>query len=273
MPTTIDVEKGRVSVDLERPTSGVRSARRVPGRRLALFLLLVAAAALLWWLGRQGGAQVPRFAAWVDGLGVWGALVFVVGYAVAAVALVPGSLLTLAAGAIFGLARGTVLVLAGATLGASAAFLIARYLARGPVERRLAANPRFATLDRAVGREGRKIVFLLRLSPVVPFNLLNYALGLTRVRFVDYLVACLGMLPGTFLYVYYGKLLGTVAAAAGGAEVERGVEYWLFLGLGVAATVAVTAVITRRARQALAAQAPELDEGARSEPPTGGDAG
>jgi uncharacterized membrane protein YdjX (TVP38/TMEM64 family) len=232
----------------------VRSTRAV-----LLVLAALAAAALLLWLGRQGGAQVPRFAAWVEGLGVWGPLAFIAGYAVAAVALVPGSLLTLAGGAIFGLVEGTIYVFAGATLGASAAFLVGRYGARGAVERRLAGSPRFAALDRAVGREGRKIVFLLRLSPIFPFNLLNYGLGLTRVRFVDYLVACLGMLPGTFLYVYYGKLLGTVAAVAGGAEVERGAEYWLFLGLGVAATIAATAVITRRARQALAAEAPELE--------------
>lgn len=248
------------------PSPAPRRERPGRGRLLALVAAGAVALALLVWLGREAGGQVPRFAAWVDGLGVWGPVAFVAGYVVAAVALVPGSLLTLAAGAIFGLARGTLYVFVGATLGACAAFLVARYGARGAVERRLAAHPRFAALDHAVGREGRKIVFLLRLSPVFPFNLLNYGLGLTRVRFADYLVACLGMLPGTFLYVYYGKLLGTVAAVAGGAEVERGWEYWLFLGLGVAATVAVTAVITRRARQALAAEAPELAPGAAAEP-------
>ena len=109
-----------------------------------------------------------------------------------------------------------------ATLGASAAFLVSRYVARGFVERRLAGNERFAAIDRAIGTEGRKIVLLLRLSPVFPFNLLNYALGLTRVRFADYLVASVGMLPGTLLYVYYGKVAGDVARLAGGAAVPRG---------------------------------------------------
>jgi uncharacterized membrane protein YdjX (TVP38/TMEM64 family) len=232
-----------------------------------LVLAGAAVATLLIWLGRQGGAHVLRFADWVDGLGVWGPIAFITGYALAAVALVPGSLLTLAAGAIFGLAEGTLYVFVGATLGASAAFLVSRYLARGVVERRLASSPRFAALDRAVGREGRKIVFLLRLSPVFPFNLLNYGLGLTRVRFVDYLVACLGMLPGTFLYVYYGKVAGSLTALAGGADVENGWEQWLLLGLGAAATIAVTAVITRRARQALAAEAPELAGGAAGASP------
>ena len=112
-------------------------------------------------------------------------------------------------------------VLVAATLGACAAFLVSRHLARALVERRLDSNPRFAAIDRAVGEQGRKIVFLLRLSPIFPFNMLNYGLGLTRVRFVDYLLACAGMLPGTLLYVYYGKLAGDVAALAGGAAVER----------------------------------------------------
>jgi uncharacterized membrane protein YdjX (TVP38/TMEM64 family) len=222
--------------------------RRLPAAKLALALAALAGLVLL---GRSLGAELPRFAAWVEELGVLGPLVFVLGYAAAVVAFAPGSLLTLAAGAIFGLAKGTLYVFVAATLGASAAFLVARHLARGAVERRLAADARFAAIDRAVGEQGRKIVFLLRLSPVFPFNLLNYALGLTRVRFADYFVACAGMLPGTLLYVYYGKLAGDVAAFAGGAGVERGMGYWAILLLGLAATVAVTTVVTRAARAAL----------------------
>jgi uncharacterized membrane protein YdjX (TVP38/TMEM64 family) len=95
-----------------------------------------------------------------------------------------------------------------------------------------------------------KIVLLLRLSPVFPFNLLNYGLGLTRVRFLDYLLASIGMLPGTLLYVYYGMVAGEVAAAVGGAAVERGPAYWTLLAIGLLATVAVTAVVTRIARRA-----------------------
>jgi uncharacterized membrane protein YdjX (TVP38/TMEM64 family) len=129
---------------------------------------------------------------------------------------------------------------------------VSRHLARRTVERRLAGNQRFAAIDRAVGAQGRKIVFLLRLSPVFPFNLLNYALGLTQVRFVDYLIGSLGMIPGTILYVYYGKLAGDVAAlAGGGARVEKGAGYYAVLLLGLVATVAVTTVVTRTARRAL----------------------
>jgi uncharacterized membrane protein YdjX (TVP38/TMEM64 family) len=204
-------------------------------------------------VGRSAGDAVPRFASWVEGLGFWGPLVFVFAYAAAVVAMVPGSVLTLAAGAIFGLVQGTIYVFFAATLGAALAFLVSRHLARSLVERRLQGNERFSAIDRAVGGEGRKIVFLLRLSPIFPFSLLNYALGLTRVGFWDYFVASLGMIPGTVLYVYYGKLAGDVASLAGGAEVERGAEYWAVLLLGLAATVAVTAVVTRSARRALAA--------------------
>ncbi|HLY36827.1 MAG TPA: TVP38/TMEM64 family protein [Candidatus Binatia bacterium] len=211
----------------------------------------MAVVAALVVAGRLAGGALPRFTAWVNGLGVWGPVVFILGYAAAVVAFVPGSVLTLAAGAIFGLAQGTIYVFVAAVLGSTAAFLVARHLARAAVERRIARNPRFGAIDRAVAAEGRKIVFLLRLSPVFPFTLLNYVLGLTRVRFADYLVASLGMIPGTVLYVYYGKLAGDVATLAAGAPTPRGAGYWTVLALGLAATVAVTTVVTRAAGRAL----------------------
>jgi uncharacterized membrane protein YdjX (TVP38/TMEM64 family) len=218
---------------------------------VARILLGLAAIGALYFLGRHAGAYLPRFAEWVDGLGAWGPAVFIAGYAVAVVGLVSGLLLTLAGGAIFGIVEGTAYVFVGATLGAAAAFLVARYAARSWVERRVEGNPRFAAVDRAVGRDGRRIVLLLRLVPFFPFVLLNYALGLTRVRFADYLIASVGMLPATVLYVYYGRLLGEVAALAGGVELERGAADYAVLGLGLAAAIAVTAVVTRVARRAL----------------------
>ena len=168
----------QLSVGVASPASAPR--RGLPFGRIAL---VVVGLVVLVALGRQAGSYIPQFAQWVNGLGVWGPIVFILGYAVAAVAFVPGSLLTLAAGAIFGLAQGVVYVFIAAVLGSSAAFLVSRYLARRAIERRLASNPRFAAIDRAVGAQGRKIVFLLRLSPVFPFNLLNYGLGLTKVTF------------------------------------------------------------------------------------------
>ena len=234
---------------MSSPATDASPSGRFPVARVLLALAVVVVLAVA---GRRAAVLIPAFSGWVDGLGVWGPVAFVAGYAVATVAFVPGSLLTLAAGALFGLGKGTVLVLVAATLGASLAFLVSRYLARAAVERRLAGNARFAAIDRAIGTQGRKIVLLLRLSPVFPFNLLNYALGLTRVRFADYLVASIGMLPGTLLYVYYGKVVGDVARLAGGAAVPRDRAYYAVLGLGLAATVVVTTLVTRMARRALA---------------------
>ena len=181
----------------------------------------------------------------VQSYGRWGPAVFIAGYAVLAVALIPGSVLTLGAGAIFGLSYGVVYVMAGASLGAAGGFLVARYFARGYVERRIQENPRFAAIDRAIGRDGLKITALLRLSPVFPFNFLNYALGLTKVPFLHYNLASIAMIPGTFLYVYYGSLAGDAASAQGD------VWSWVQKGVGLVATIIVTAIITRTARRAL----------------------
>ncbi|MDH3404110.1 MAG: TVP38/TMEM64 family protein [Acidobacteriota bacterium] len=226
------------------------SALKVAGGLAALAVLVV--------LGRRLGGYIPEFAAWVDGLGVWGPIVFAAGYAAATVAFIPGFLLTLAAGAIFGLGKGTVTVFLGASAGACLAFLVARYVARGAVERRIAGNARFAAIDRAVAKEGLKIVTLMRLAPVFPFNLMNYGLGLTKVSFRDYALACFGMIPGTFLYVYYGKALGSLAAIAGGAEIERGAGYWVTFGIGMMAAAAATFFVARIARRALAQEVEDV---------------
>jgi len=220
----------------------------VPWTRIAIG---VAALVALVLLGRAAGGYVPAFAQWVNGLGAWGPAAFIAGYALAVVAFAPASLLTLAGGAIFGVGAGVAYVFAAAVIGSSLAFLISRYLARTAIERRLAGNEKFAAIDRAVGRQGRWIVFLLRLSPAFPFNLLNYALGLTRVSFADYVVASIGMVPGTILYVYYGKLAGDVATLASGTAVEKGAGYYGVLALGLVATIVVTTLVTRTARRAL----------------------
>jgi uncharacterized membrane protein YdjX (TVP38/TMEM64 family) len=226
------------------------SSRRKIGP-VAVVTAVIAFVVLLFFLGRETAAAIPRFAEWVEGLGPSGPAMFVLGYVVATVAFVPGSLLTLAAGAVFGLLWGTIWVFIGATAGATLAFLVSRYVARRTVEKRLAGNARFAAIDRAIGESGLRIALLLRLSPAFPFNLLNYALGLTRIRLRDYVIASAGMLPGTLLYVYYGKLAGDVAALAAGVRPERGPAYYVVMALGLIATVAVTTVVTGAARRAL----------------------
>ena len=177
--------------------------------------------------------------------------VFILVYAFAVVALIPASLLTLAAGAVFGLLPGAVYALIGATLGSTAAFLLGRYVARRLVAKRLAAMPRFVAIERAVSAHGRRIVFLLRLSPVVPFNFLNYALGLTTISVWDFVFASLGTVPGAFVYAYAGKVAGEALVLAGQAEVPKNASYYAVLLAGLVATVAATTVVTRTARRAL----------------------
>ena len=184
-------------------------------------------------------------------LGPWGAVVFVAAYVVATVTLAPAFLLSMAAGAVFGLWRGTLLVFAGAVLGASAVFAIASPLSRSRLLRRLDRDPRVAAVRRAVAGEGAWVMFLLRLSPAVPFVLLNYALALSGARYRVFLVASVGMLPATVLYVYYGKVAGDVAKVAAGLVPPRGPEYYVLLVVGLAATVAATHAITKAARNAM----------------------
>ena len=233
----------------ENPSSVDTNSTRRPLLKVAIGVAALIAGVLL---GRLAGGYVQPFAQWVDGLGFWGPLVFVLAYAAAVVAFVPASLLTLGAGAIFGVVWGVIYVFVAATIGAGLSFLVARYVARAAVEKRLATNEKIIAVDRAVAAEGRKIVFLLRLVPIIPFNALNYGLGLTRVSFADYLVGSIGMIPATLMYVYSGKVAGDVAELASGASVSQGAGYYAFLGLGLAATIAVTVVVTRIARRALA---------------------
>ncbi len=240
----------RGSSDAGSSDAGSNTKASKTGLALKIVVSIVALGGILY-LGKQLGGYIPQFAEWVEGLGVWGPVVFVLGYAVATVGFIPGSLLTLAAGAIFGLAKGTVIVFLGATIGSALAFLVARYVARGWVENKIAGNPKFAAIDGAVANEGFKIVTLLRLAPIFPFNLMNYGLGLTKVSFWHYVAASVGMIPGTFLYVYYGSAIGSLAAVAGGAEVERGAGGWITFAVGLVAAVAVAIYVGRIAKRAL----------------------
>lgn len=197
----------------------------------------------------SGSGLVASLRSRVDGFGMAGPLVYGLAYVLATLLLVPGSPLTIGAGVAFGLLWGTVLVSAASVAGAAAAFLIARYVAREKVAGWVRGREKFEAVDRAVGSEGWKVVALIRLSPVFPFNFLNYAFGLTRVRFGPYVLASwVAMLPGTLMYVYIGAAGTSVAAAATGAA------DWGRTALQVAgllATIAMVVLVTRRARQVL----------------------
>jgi uncharacterized membrane protein YdjX (TVP38/TMEM64 family) len=224
--------------------------------RWSLFALLLAGAVAAVRL-MPVQRWVLALVAAVQDAGLAGASLYVAVYVVATVCLLPGSLLTLAAGFIYGPVYGTPVALVAANLGATAAFLLARSTLREQVQRRLEKQPRFAALDALVGEHGFRVVALLRLSPLFPFTLLNYALGLTRVSLRAYFVASLlGMLPGTFLYVYLGSLVPSAAALVSGQRPEGGAAGQALFWGGLAATAAVTLVITRLARRALARAAP-----------------
>jgi uncharacterized membrane protein YdjX (TVP38/TMEM64 family) len=187
----------------------------------------------------------------VESVGFWGPVLLAGAYVVACVLFVPGSVLTLGAGFLFGVVRGTIAVSVGSVLGATAAFLVGRTLLRRWIERRITAYPRFQAIDRAVGNEGFKIVLLLRLSPVFPFNLLNYAFGLTNVRLGPYFLASwIGMLPATLMYVYLGSALKSLTDVAAGSP-KGGTLQTVFFVAGLVMTVVATVVVTRVARRAL----------------------
>jgi len=191
------------------------------------------------------------FNEWIKSFGPWGVVFYIGVYAIATVLFVPGWILTVGAGVAFGLFWGTFTALIGATIGATFAFLIARYVARGAVSKRFGKNKKFEAIDNAIGQQGWKMVGLLRLSPLVPFNLSNYLYGLTAIAFVPYFFATLvGMLPGTVLYVYLGTIGKIGLEASKGAAEKSALEY-VFLGVGLAATMIVTILVTRAARRAL----------------------
>lgn len=192
--------------------------------------------------------------AWISGLGPAGLLIFIALYIMACVLLLPGSILTLGAGLVFGVVQGSIAVSIGATLGATSAFLVGRYLARNWVAKRIAGNKKFKAVDEAVGKEGWKIVLLTRLSPVFPFNLLNYAYGLTKVSLRHYVFASwIGMIPGTVMYVYLGSLAGDLASLGVGGHTRTTAE-WVLYGVGLLATVLVTVFVTRVAKKAFSAR-------------------
>ena len=196
----------------------------------------------------------------IEHLGSWGVLAFIALYAVATVAFVPGSILTLGSGAIFGVVAGSIYVLIGANLGAIAAFAIGRYLARDWVFSKIADSSRFQAIDRAVGQNGFKIVLLTRLSPAFPFILLNYVYGLTRVSLKDYILGSVGMIPGTISYVYLGAVVSNLALLGTQTTVVNPWLPWGLRLLGLGATILGTVYLIQLARRALADSLLEGDD-------------
>lgn len=223
------------------------------GARLLVAALVVAALLLAGRMlpFREG---LDSFGRWIEGLGPAGYALFIAAYAVVTVLMMPAVLMMIAAGYFFGLVTGVLVVSAGATLGASLAFLIARHLARERVERYAAASPRYAAIDAAVGRKGWPIVFLLRLSPLVPFVVSNYFYGLTAIRFWPYVLASwIGMIPLQFLYVSFG-VAGREATVP--SEGPAAAWKWTLLAVGALVTLAATVYAAKIVREALEESTP-----------------
>jgi len=207
---------------------------------------VVIAALVAGWFVLPIEAWSDAFQAWIKGLGPWGWLIFAAVYIVGTVLLVPGSVLTFAAGLAFGLAIGFPLVVVSATIGATLAFLIARYLAHDKVESLMQKRPKFKAIQSAVSEGGWKVVALLRLSPVLPFNLTNYLYGITDLKLREYVAATfVGIMPGTLLNVYVGAA-GKAASGEGTSTLE-----WGFLAVGLVATVVVAVFVTKKAKAKL----------------------
>jgi uncharacterized membrane protein YdjX (TVP38/TMEM64 family) len=188
---------------------------------------------------------------WINNLGIIGGIAFIGLYIIATITILPGLILTLGAGVIFGVIWGSIYVFIGATIGATLAFLIGRYLARNWVKNKISTNEKFAAIDHAIGKEGLKIVFLTRLSPLFPFNILNYALGITSVSLKDYFLASVGMIPGTIMYVYLGSLVGNLALIGTNNQPSNSTIQWVLKIIGFIATVIVTIYVTKIAKKSL----------------------
>jgi uncharacterized membrane protein YdjX (TVP38/TMEM64 family) len=190
----------------------------------------------------------------LNDLGPWGPVLFILLYVAAALIMAPAFFLTVAAGAMFGVGRGSLIVFIGASLGASAVYAVGSPISRSRLMARVTKDRRVAAVREAVRGEAAWVMFLLRLSPLVPFNILNYALALSGVRYVDFAIALIGMIPAIVMYTYYGKVVGDVTALAAGVAPPRGPEYYSFLVVGLVAVVVSTTMITRAARRAIERQ-------------------
>ena len=213
----------------------------------------VAAIIVLVLVARHFGSQerLREALAWVRELGAVGPAAFVAMFTLACVLFLPGCIFALGGGVLFGATWGSVYVAIGGTTGAVCAFLVGRYLARDWVRRKVAEHENFAAIDRAVGREGWKIVGLTRLSPLFPFNLLNYAFGLTSVSLRDYFLASAVVLtPWAIAYAYLGALAGDLMKLDRDGRARTSTE-WAVLVVGLVAAIAAVAYVTRIARRAL----------------------
>jgi uncharacterized membrane protein YdjX (TVP38/TMEM64 family)/rhodanese-related sulfurtransferase len=227
---------------------------------LRILLLLAVVAGIVLMVVYRDRLNAQALQQWVAGYGAAGSLVYMLIYALATVLFFPGSVLTLAGGAMYGPVWGTFYNLTGATLGATLAFLVARYLAADWVETKSSGH--LGQLKRGVEKEGWRFVAFVRLVPWFPFNALNYALGLTRLKLSHYILASyLCMLPGALAYTYLGYA-GREAVAGGEGLIQK-----VMLALALLAAVAFLPRLIGRLREKPKLDPAELLEQLRQTPP------
>lgn len=239
------------AIDTAATRQSESAAPRWPSVVKGVCALVIIASLLLMISALPVEGLVERLSIWIDGLGAAGYLIFALIYFVCVVLMLPGAVVTLAAGVIFGVVKGSIIVSLASTSGVAATFLIGRYFARNKIAAWIRKNKKTAAIDRAIGEKGWRIVLLMRLSPAVPFNLQNYLYGVTSIRFWPCVLASwIGMAPGTIMYVYLGTVFGLAAGAAAGDRAKTPGE-WVLIIVGLLATVLVTVYITRIATRAL----------------------
>lgn len=243
---------------IEQLDENDKTIKRSWGKLIVLGLILIFLVVVSFFLPVKD--YIIAVLEWTQGLGFWGPVVLAIFYILACVLLLPGGIITLAAGFMFGVVTGTITVSVGSTLGASAAFLVGRTFARDWIQKKMSARPKFAAIDRAVGEQGFKIVLLTRLSPIFPFNMQNYAYGLTGVKLWKYTLASwIGMLPGTLAYCYIGSGLRSLTEVATGQTGGGWVQRVFFWG-GLGATIIVVIVVTKIANTAMKRAMPKKNQ-------------
>lgn len=227
-------------------------------RTLLRILVCAAAIAALVVAGRflNLGGWLRESLDWIRGLGPWAPVIFILIYIAACVLAIPASVFTLGGGFLFGLGWGVVYVLAGATLGAIASFLVGRYLARDWVTRKLEHHPKFKAIDEAIAREGWRIVLLARLAPVFPYAVLNYGFALTRVSLAHYsLATAIGIVPAMFAFVYFGTLATDLTNLDQGMKSAWWIK-WVLGGVTIVVAVLLARIARRSLNRALTTQSP-----------------
>ena len=243
-------EKGNSELKTEARNS--QSGFKLPGWLKILLIVLVVVGGLLFlrqWVPVK--SYLESFLKWTEGAGTLGAIVLGIIYIAGSLLLFPGSVLTMGAGFLYGLLWGTIIVSLASTATACLAFLIGRTVGRGWVADKISDNKKFSAVDEAVGQEGFKIVLLVRLSPLFPFTLQNYAFGLTDITFWKYALASwVGMLPGTVMYIYFGVAAKNIAEIIAG-EATMSTPQKIFFWVGLVVTIFVVIFVTRVAKSAI----------------------